>query len=300
MSIAQKFADHGVPLIDERVQGRPGTFQPGGILLHWTASRPSHRTPTPALGIVKNGRSGIPGPLYQFLLGRDGIWRWISEGKANHAGRGNMGVVERTRNGDGPSASAREVGLADTRPSGGNTYLIGVSLENSGSEPLSPELETAWIGGVAAICDFYGWTAGHVTHHAAYTRRKADWPAMDMARFKRLLTERLELATAIPVGPHGRVEPQFNPPRRVDTRLLSWCVVENAPQHVARYGTHGVVQLGEDGDIYAWSAHYYGAPNNEILGRKFTILGEPARVRPHGVGGYEVLTDLGYAYAYGG
>ncbi len=287
MSQAETLRTAGVTIQDQRVPPRPHTFQPEGIILHWTASRPSRNTPAPSLTTVQHGRRGIPGPLYHWLVGRDGVWRWISDGYANHAGRGNTATLDLMAAGKGPVATARERNAPDTN-GGGNRRTLGVALENSGNEELNEHLMHSWVTGIAALCRNFGWGAGHVISHAAYTSRKQDWPSQQMVRFRAAVLEELE---PVNVGPNGAQEPRFNPPVRIDARWRDWCVVENSD------GTHGLVALGEVGDIYAFNTRYNGAPNNEILGRKFTVLGDPVRVRAV-PGGYEVVTDLGYGYGY--
>ena len=54
------------------------------IICHHTAGPASGNYPS--LGTVRNGRPGIPGPLSQLGLGRDGTWFVIASGRANHAG----------------------------------------------------------------------------------------------------------------------------------------------------------------------------------------------------------------------
>ena len=62
-----------------RTRGRPFTFKPKGVLCHHTASGEnsgnfgSERT-------VTFGRTDLPGPLCQFLLGRDGKVKVIALG----------------------------------------------------------------------------------------------------------------------------------------------------------------------------------------------------------------------------
>jgi hypothetical protein len=57
------------------------------IMSHHTASRPS-QGPTPILGIVKRGRTGLPGPLANGYGGYDHVYRILTMGKANHPGAG--------------------------------------------------------------------------------------------------------------------------------------------------------------------------------------------------------------------
>src|SRR5690242_2079803 len=68
-------------------RGRPFSFHPKGVLCHHTASA-EHSGNFGSERIVTQGRSDLPGPLAQFLLGRDGTVKVIALGYANHAGIG--------------------------------------------------------------------------------------------------------------------------------------------------------------------------------------------------------------------
>lgn len=86
-------------------------FDPQGVLWHHTASSDQAGN-NPALGICTNGRSDLPGPLCQILVGRNGVLWMVAAGRANHAGIG------------GPKHRIPE--------DSGNAYLIGFECENNG------------------------------------------------------------------------------------------------------------------------------------------------------------------------
>src|SRR5689334_19680361 len=91
-----------------RFRGRPYNFYPRAIICHHTASGADSGN-FASESIVTFGRSDLPGPLCQFLLGRDGTVKTIAAGYANHAGYG------------GPAA-----GIPEDQ---GNTYAIGIEAE---------------------------------------------------------------------------------------------------------------------------------------------------------------------------
>ncbi len=69
-------------------RGRPYAFAPKGAVDHHTATR-GYEYDYPSLGIVRDGRSDLPGPLSQFGIGRiTGTVYVIAGGYANHAGGG--------------------------------------------------------------------------------------------------------------------------------------------------------------------------------------------------------------------
>jgi hypothetical protein len=121
--MADAFRKNGLKVLEVagwKTRGRPGTFEPRGVIFHHTASGKSGGK-APALGTCLNGRPGIKGPLCQVLIGRDSMVRVIAAGRANHAGEG------------GP--------LIGVPKDSGNAFLIGVEVENDGiGEKWTPEL----------------------------------------------------------------------------------------------------------------------------------------------------------------
>lgn len=86
-----------------------------GVLWHHTATNRSRfNEDAPTLNMCVNGRSDLPGPLCQIVLGRTGTVYLAAAGVANHAGRGTApGIPENM----------------------GNHYLIGIEMESSGIAP---------------------------------------------------------------------------------------------------------------------------------------------------------------------
>lgn len=154
------------------VQGRPGTFLPRGVLCHHTASNKSSGN-FGSLGIVTHGRSDLPGPLCQFLLGRDGKVKIITLGRANHAGTG------------GPYA-----GIPEDQ---GNSYLWGIEAENNGiGEGWSPEQYAAYVTLCAALATYSKFPVERVFGHKEWTSRKIDPFGIDMSDFRTAVTARIK------------------------------------------------------------------------------------------------------------
>lgn len=87
-----------------------------GVLWHHTATNRLQylKSPYPTLGLVKNGRSDLAGPLCNMLFDRNGeIWM-IATGVANHAGAGSAPGIPKDM---------------------GNHWLIGIEMESSGVAP---------------------------------------------------------------------------------------------------------------------------------------------------------------------
>lgn len=159
-----------------RTAGRPYNFYPRAIAIHHTASNRNSGN-FGALGIVTNGRVGLPGPLSQFMLGRDGTVRIIAAGYANHAGYG------------GP--------IAGIPANMGNTYSIGIEAENDGvGEPWGNAQLNAYYRLCAALLVWMGTKdVNKVFGHKEWTSRKIDPAGIDMNQFRR------EVQKAINAGP---------------------------------------------------------------------------------------------------
>jgi hypothetical protein len=99
-------------------RGRQNAFAPRGVVFHHTASNRNSGA-DPSLAICVHGRSDLPGPLCNVLVGRDGTVYVIAAGRANHAGLG------------GPWRNIPK--------DSGNAYLAGVEVENNGVGEPWPE-----------------------------------------------------------------------------------------------------------------------------------------------------------------
>lgn len=149
-----------------RTRGRPYDFYPKAVICHHTASGSSSGN-FASEGIVLNGRSDLPGPLCQILLGRDGTVKLIAAGYSNHAGYG------------GPRA-----GIPENQ---GNTYAVGIEAENNGlGEPWRPTTVIAYYRLCAALLDWFGVKdVNRVFGHKEWAPgRKIDPAGIDMNRFR--------------------------------------------------------------------------------------------------------------------
>jgi len=134
-----------------KTRGR-GVLNIKGIICHHTASQPGKNAPS--LGTVVNGRSDLPGPLCQILLGRDGTAYIVSAGRANHAGRGIWHGI-----------------------TNGNGEMLGIEAENSGvGEPWPEKQVEAYVRICAAICVWKKFGAEMVAGHKEYALPKGRKP----------------------------------------------------------------------------------------------------------------------------
>jgi LysM repeat protein len=147
--------------------GRPFSFAPRGVVFHHTASN-RNSGPAPALAICVNGRSDLPGPLCNVMIGRDGTVYVIAAGRANHAGLG------------GPWRSIPK--------DSGNAYTVGVEVENDGvGEQWSQELlrvcDRVFATLLVGLRHSESWLFGHKEWAAA--RGKIDPARIDMGQYRR-------------------------------------------------------------------------------------------------------------------
>jgi peptidoglycan hydrolase-like protein with peptidoglycan-binding domain len=133
--LPQVLLDAGLKVAEQpgwRDRGRGDVGPTKGVMCHHTAGAKTGNMPS--LGIVTNGRPGLPGPLAQLCLGRDGTYFVVAAGRCNHAGPGNW---------QGFTA--------------GNTNFIGIEAENTGftsgpkDDPWPAVQMDAYRRGVAAI-----------------------------------------------------------------------------------------------------------------------------------------------------
>ncbi len=147
-------------------RGRPYSFNPRAVIAHHTASGSSSGN-FASESIVTFGRSDLPGPLCQFLLGRDGTVKIVALGYSNHAGYG------------GPRA-----GIPKDQ---GNSYSYGIEAENNGvGERWSPAAYQAYYRLCAALLDYMNISdVSRVFGHKEWAPgRKIDPAGIDMNKFR--------------------------------------------------------------------------------------------------------------------
>jgi hypothetical protein len=127
-----------------------------GVLCHHTAGPAKGNTPS--LSVVVNGRTGLPGPLCNLYLARDGTWYTIAAGLGYHAGSGSVPGVPTDM---------------------GNNYLIGIEAESTGYGDWTDAQLVSYPMGVSSLNTHYGLVTNQVWGHLEYTTRKIDpalWP----------------------------------------------------------------------------------------------------------------------------
>lgn len=181
LDLAEALRAWGLTVYEEpgwRTRGADSLRDIRGILLHHTAGPASGNDPSKQ--VVRDGRPGLPGPLAQLYLARDGTWVTIASGLANHAGLG------------GPWKNVPK--------DQGNYYLLGVEAESTGYGDWTPAQLEAYPRGVAALLADFGLASDRAVAHKEWApSRKIDpagWPG-DMGGFRN--TVQIQLAA----GPQG-------------------------------------------------------------------------------------------------
>ena len=159
-----------------QARGVPFTVRPVIVVAHHTATSARAAGDYPSLGIVRDGREGLAGPLSQFGLGRSGRVYVIASGKANHAGAGAW---------DGISTS---------------TMTVGIEAESPGDGTWTDEQRRAYPLLAAAVCAYLGTPARRVCGHREWALpagRKPDPTGIDLTAF------RAAVAGHLHAGPEG-------------------------------------------------------------------------------------------------
>lgn len=230
--------------------------KPRGILVHHTATSAKAKGNYPSLGIVKNGRSDLRGPLAQLGLGRDGTVYVIAAGKASHSGR-----VDRTVN--------------------SNPYCIGIEAEHSGRGAWPAKQYRAYVKLVAALVKHYGISISNVRGHkeaAVPYGRKPD-PNFSMVQFRKDVQAALSGVSkaSVSASKASSVGSAGGSPFGFSTPLTS---LPEVPQAVTEDGDYGP----RTHDLFMW---YIGGNRKEGMSRsnwrkvqgwaKATVTGIPAK-----------------------
>jgi predicted chitinase/peptidoglycan hydrolase-like protein with peptidoglycan-binding domain len=144
-------------------RGRGEMGQVLGVICHHTGTPNPNRLNMPTLGMIRDGRSDLAGPLAQLGLGLDGTFYVVAAGRSNHAGAGEWRGVS------------------------GNSRFIGIEAENGGTaadQPWPDVQMDAYRRGVAAILARIGATSDMCCGHKEYAPGRKPDPLFDMKAFR--------------------------------------------------------------------------------------------------------------------
>jgi len=129
-----------------------------GVVVHHTAGQTGGGE-YPSLHIVRDGYSGLPGPLSHFGLGRSGRIYVIAAGRCYH---------------NAPSTSSNHT----------NSNSIGIEAENDGSQPWPAEQVEAYHRLCAELCAAYDIPVSEVRGHKEVNTSKGDPHTINMNEFR--------------------------------------------------------------------------------------------------------------------
>lgn len=202
---AKKWAVDWNEYVGWTTRKRPGSFAPVGIVIHHTGSDGGQNSASYDKFLFEVGRpaEGIPGPLCQAADEMDGDVIMGAIGRANHAGSGSSRTLALVKADKAPLTGTIKPGADDTN---GNGWLYGIEVKFDGGQPMTAKQYDSVVRWCAAICDFYGWTAGSIIGHKEWSSRKPDPGSTDMAKFRRDVNARLKAGSGgggggIPVTP---------------------------------------------------------------------------------------------------
>lgn len=139
------------------------SFSPEAVIDHWTAG-PAESKTRPSLNVVVNGRPGLPGPLCNVYLDRNGVCVVVASGRANHAGYGLW------------------QGLT------GNSKLLGIEAEAANNSDWTEAQRVAYPVLNAALLTIIGKDTKFLAGHSEYALpkgRKIDINGYTMASMRK-------------------------------------------------------------------------------------------------------------------
>jgi hypothetical protein len=213
--IANRLRFFGLKVVEVngwQTRGNPN-WNPKGSVDHHTAGPRTGNAPS--LNVCINGRSDLPGPLCNVLIGRDNTCYVIAAGRANHAGTGGWG------------------GLT------GNSSVFGVERENvgDGSEPWTLQQYDVAAKCHAALIASVGQRSELVCEHKEWApRRKIDAYGVDGAVMRQLVKDRLTPHPTVPPSPPAPPAPA---PSNPDAEFLKAVADAAKGRPVIREGDKG-------------------------------------------------------------
>ena len=234
-------------------RGHPG-FDPRGVVCHHTAIDSDNAS----LRICTSGRSDLPGPLANVVLGKDGVAHVIAAGRANHAGKGGW---------QGLYANSQVWGI--------EAVHIGDRLREW---PLV-QVE-AYEKVCAGMAQLSGFDPEMICGHKEWAPlRKIDPARIDMPAFRIRVAARL---AGVIVDPARKVAPMYDPPLGPIAGVL-----QDEDGRV-------LAAVAPNGDVYCWGIPYLGGPSGKeyFVGRRAAQI-VPA---PGEMEGYVVVATSGERY----
>lgn len=129
-----------------------------GVVAHHTAGATAGGD-YPSLGVVRDGRTGLAGPLSHFGIGRSGRIYVIAAGRCWH---------------NAPSTSSHHT----------NSNSVGIEAENDGRQPWPPVQLDAYVALCGELCKEFDLAPSRVKGHKEVNTQKPDPHSVDMGAFR--------------------------------------------------------------------------------------------------------------------
>lgn len=171
-----------------------------GVMIHHTVTKGTSNT----VRIVRDGYSGLPGPLCHGMIAKNGQVHLVGYGRANHAGLGDPDVLASV-------IAERTPPTDDEATVDGNRHFYGFECENlgDGKDPW-PDTQLLTIEKVAAaLCRAHGWSVASVIRHLDWQPGKVDPRGVDWAKMHDRIEKRL--GTKAPTKPVTLPSPPKKP-----------------------------------------------------------------------------------------
>ncbi|MFE5258227.1 N-acetylmuramoyl-L-alanine amidase [Streptomyces coelicoflavus] len=184
----QALEDEGLEVVQEgdwrdHNRNHKGPWGPvHGVMIHHTVTRGTAAT----VRIVRDGYSGLPGPLCHGMIAKDGRVHLVGYGRANHAGLGDPDVLRAV-------IAERALPHDNEASVDGNRHFYGFECENEGDgeDPWPDAQIEAIVRAGAAICRHHGWNERSVIRHLDWQPGKVDPRGVDWDDIERRIAKRL-------------------------------------------------------------------------------------------------------------
>lgn len=152
-----------------------------GVMVHHTVTEGTDRT----VEICRKGYSGLPGPLCHNVIAKDGTVYVVGYGRTNHAGKGDMDVLNAVR----AESYATRPPVPNSNSVDGNPFYYGFECENlgDGKDPWPDKQMDALVKATGAICKAHGWSEKSVIGHIEWQDGKPDPRGFTMPSLRTLV-----------------------------------------------------------------------------------------------------------------
>ena len=197
--LARVARDAGLKVVEVpgwKTRGHGHMELPKSIIVHHTAGAKTGNYPS--LAVVRDGRTGLPGPLSHYGLGRDGTVYVIAAGLCAHAGK------------DSQLAWAHR-----------NVRAIGIEAENTGVGEVWPAVQLdAYVRLCRALVDEFGLDTTDVLGHKEIAPgRKIDPHGINMGDFRAWVRNGRHPSSAITAQAAATITPKPLPKEDILAKL---------------------------------------------------------------------------------